>query len=640
MAYGLPTHDPWNLFGGQRWTLVIPLALVLAGCGDSGGDTDGDTADGGARVDAYATVEDTPLEVAADEGVLANDDGAAIGAYDSASLRGGEVELAEDGGFTYTPADGYWGRDEFSYALDDSTESDGTVYVSVAPRLSDPDELEEHEAGVAIYGRTDEDHMGFRVAHVGDVNGDGLDDVLTSAPFINASGVDTGRVYVIFGNEHPDAISPEGAVNGDNGFVIQGSTPNERIGQLVDGAGDVNGDGLADIVFCDQQFTPDPQNLISAGRCYVVLGKTTGEPITTEQLAEGDGGFVIDGAEQLDRIGYSVAGAGDVNGDGFDDLLIGAPFATYDYDTFRNGAVYLVYGGAGLGSMSLAAVENGEGGRVYRPTEDNTRLGFSVAGLGDVDGDEVDDFAIGALGNGWDYNNPLPLGRVHVYSGDSPAPAFSIVGWDEEDTVGGRIAAAGDVNGDELADILVGAPGARQDDLWGVGRAFVVFGKQGADDVMLSAVAQGEGGGFRIALETPIESWNIGDALAGVGDINSDGFDDIGLGVKRAPGGFDYYEPAPGRAYVIYGKDDAAAVMLEDADEGVGGFAFEGLSAGGDVGASMAGVGDVNGDRVADFLLAAPRHDHDAANNGAAYLMFGLGAPPDEAADDADDDAE
>ena len=338
--------------------------------------------------------------------------------------------------------------------------------------------------------------------------------------------------------------------------------------------------------------------------------------------------------------GWAVESAGDVNGDGFDDLLIGAPFANYDYDTFRNGTVYLVYGSASPSSISLADVESGQGGRTYRPTADNLRFGFALDGLGDLDGDGRDDFAIGASSNGWDYNNTLPFGRVYVVSGDSDAPAFAILGWDEEDSVGSQIAAAGDVNGDGLADVLVGAPSARQDDIWAVGRAFVVFGKQDAEDVQLSAVAQGQGGGFRVALDMPIESWYIGSVLAGLGDINGDGRDDIGVGVPRAPGGFDYYEPAPGQAYVIYGKDDADAVMLEDVAEGEGGFAFEGLSAGGDVGASMAGAGDVNGDRVPDLLISAPRHDHDAANNGAAYLMFGLGAPPDEASEEDAEDAE
>ncbi|MCB9755635.1 MAG: FG-GAP repeat protein [Myxococcales bacterium] len=630
MAYPHLTHDLWNLLRSPRWTLAVPIALALSGCGDGQGETDGP--DGGPAVqDAYATLEDTPLTVEAADGVLANDDGDVVGASDAASRGGGEVALAEDGGFTYTPADGYWGRDEFTYALDDDDEQRGVVYVSVAPRLSDPDEVELHRAGVALYGRTDEDHMGFRAARVGDVNGDGLDDVLTSAPFINAGGVDTGRVYVIFGSEEPDAMTPEGAVNGDAGFVIQGVAPSQRIGQILSGAGDFNGDGLADIVFCDQQASPDPVNLPSAGRCYVALGKTTGETITTEQLEAGDGGFVIDGGEAFDRVGYSVASAGDVNGDGLDDLLIGAPFVFTDYDSFRNGAAYLVYGRADGAHVSLADVTNGQGGRVYRPSADNQRMGWSVAGLGDVNGDARDDFAVGVTYDGWDYND-VPIGRVAVYLGDGGSPAFQIISNAENDGVGASVAAAGDVNGDGRADILVGAPQGEQNTAYGVGRAFVVFGQEQAADVMLADVAQGTGG-FRIGLQQAISNWNIGGVMTALGDINGDGKGDIGLGVPRAPGSDDYYEPAPGQAYVIYGKDGTDAVALERVAEGEGGFAFEGTSLGGDVGVAMAGAGDVNGDRVPDFVLTAPRIDKNATNNGAAYVIFGLGAPPLETGD-------
>lgn len=174
------------------------------------------------------------------------------------------------------------------------------------------------------------------------MNGDGFADLLVGAPFADAGGAYSGASYVVFGRASGLAAALNvAALNGTDGFQIIGQSANDLSGFSVAGAGDVNGDGFADVVVGASQA--DPTGSYS-GASYVVFGQAGGFlPTLNLSTLDGANGFQISGEAALDYSGFSVAGAGDVNGDGLADLIVGALGA----DPNISGASYVVFGRVG-----------------------------------------------------------------------------------------------------------------------------------------------------------------------------------------------------------------------------------------------------------------------------------------------------
>jgi FG-GAP repeat len=192
--------------------------------------------------------------------------------------------------------------------------------------------------GFALNGVRRLEVAGTSVAGTGDVNGDGIDDVTIGARGANPNGTGSGRAYVVFGTDEgfpaelelADLLAANGG-DGTQGFVLNGVADSDQAGQTVAGMGDINGDGIDDVLL-NAPFA-DP-NGTSSGQVYVVFGTDTGFPAELELsdlLAAngGDGtqGFALNGAA-FDQAGYSIAWARDINDDGIDDILIGAPLPT------------------------------------------------------------------------------------------------------------------------------------------------------------------------------------------------------------------------------------------------------------------------------------------------------------------------
>ena len=178
--------------------------------------------------------------------------------------------------------------------------------------------------GFVINGQAANDLSGYAVSSAGDVNGDGYADLIVGAPASDpAAGTDAGRSYVVFGKANGTAINLSAVAAGTGGFVINGQAAGDQSGISVSSAGDMNGDGLADLLI--GAYLSDPAGGIDAGSSYVVFGKSSTTAVQLSAVATGAGGLVIQGQAGSDWSGYTVSAAGDVNGDGLADLIVGAP---------------------------------------------------------------------------------------------------------------------------------------------------------------------------------------------------------------------------------------------------------------------------------------------------------------------------
>ena len=482
---------------------------------------------------------------------------------------------------------------------------------------------------------------GVSVSGAGDVNGDGLDDLLVGSVSDDAGGRNAGAAYVVFGKAGDfGTVDLAEVAAGRGGFKIIGEAGastdpfklGDQAGQSVSGAGDINGDGFDDLLI------GAPFNE-AGGAAYVLFGKAGGfATVNLDDIAAGVG-FKIVGERGGDWAGFSVSGAGDVNGDGVADLIVGAPFGTpFGAGGWwsETGSAYVLFGKAGgFGTVDLDEIAAGVGGFKIIGENLYDEAGFSVSGAGDVNGDGFDDLLVGAPENDADYPGSSiveygaaylvfgkagDLGTVDLGDIAAGAGGFKITGEALGDFAGRSVSGAGDVNGDGFDDLLVGAP---SNDAGGdfAGAAYVLFGKAGGfDNIDLDKVAAGRAG-FKIIGES--EQDLVGYSVSGAGDLNGDGLDDLLVGARSNDAG----GTNAGAAYLLFGKAGGfATVDLAEVAAGVGGFKIIGEAAYNGAGYSVSEAGDVNGDGIVDLLVGAPFNQAGGYNAGAAYLVFGRGA--------------
>ncbi len=451
-----------------------------------------------------------------------------------------------------------------------------------------------NSGGNRIDGEGLDDNSGISVRGAGDVDGDGRADLIIGANGVAANGSASGRSYMV-----PGATAAAGgavALSGTGtsfGFSMTGEGANHNSGFSVDAAGDVNGDGLQDVIV--GAFLASP-NGASSGRSYVVFGRASPAALQLSAVAGGTGGFAINGTAASDFAGISSGPAGDVNGNGFDDLIVGATGAGAGLDS---GVSYVVFGKTNTTAVELSDVGGGTGGFAINGAV-GEHSGISVRAAGDMNGDGLDDLIVGA-----DFASS-DAGRAFVVFGKSSTAAvslatvasgpggFAIDGAAASDRTGRAVSGAGDVNGDGLADVIVGAGRASPNGAES-GRAYVVFGKATTSAVDLASL-----GSAGIAPNGEAAGDQAGRAVGGAGDVNGDGYADLLVGAEDAqPNG-----AASGRAYLVFGGDFSASQSL----------------------AWTADDDTLVGTEAAEQLLGGPGNDTIGGGGGADVLVGASGA--------------
>lgn len=394
------------------------------------------------------------------------------------------------------------------------------------------------------------DELGFAVAATGDLNRDGTPDYAVGAFAADSGGINAGSIIVISGR------------GGDTLLYLKGEDPRENLGWAI-AAADIDNDGTADLIAGAPHFSKNDSTGAQVGRVYVFSG------------ADGTQLRRVDGTHQHGRLGYTVASVGDVDGDGYADYAVGE-FGYADSASANLGAVH-VYSG-----------QSGEEIRTFVGSERLDRFGGAIADVGDVDADGTDDLLIGARRHS---AAGLSAGRVYLFSGKSGDSLLTLDGHALFEQFGAAVAGVGDINGDNTPDFAVGAPESDE----ASGRGGCVYFYSGRNGSLLYR-RQGE-----------VINQVLGCALAGCGDLNEDGIPDLLAGsAGRSQAGRD-----AGAAYVLSGAD--ASVVREFAGEAVGD----------NFGRAVACPGDLDGDGVPDLLVGAFGNDDGGIDAGKVYLYSG-----------------
>ncbi len=413
--------------------------------------------------------------------------------------------------------------------------------------------------GFRITGLNTGDFFGQDVQGLGDINGDEFGDMIFGAVAADPNGNNSAGIgYVVYGQSGFSSDFNLLTITDGKGFRFNGDSASNQTGRRSSTAGDINDDGINDIIVSAPSADPSSGN--NAGESYIIFGDDTGFPddIFPFQLT-GANGFTMPGLTGGDNLGLGVTGGGDLNNDGIDDFAMGAPFGDPP-GTFGGGEIFVVFGTAspfsstfdlallnGVNGMRIDGIGGGQAGRA---------LNF----VGDVNADGIDDLLIAdyrqqndsGVGSGQCYiifgsDDPLPA--VLNLSSLNGSNGFRINGIDSTDEAGISVSSAGDMNGDGVGDIAIGAWFADDASFSNVGEVYVVFGSaEGFPPAINAADLDGTNG---FTFRGTQDSQLVGEIVAGGVDVSGDGIDDL---LITSPNADPNFRMNAGECYVIFGK--------------------------------------------------------------------------------------
>lgn len=413
------------------------------------------------------------------------------------------------------------------------------------PDTSGSDSFQEY----TFTGQASADYFGYSAASAGDVNADGYDDIIIGAPFNDAGNTDAGRAYIYLGGP---------VTNFTVDVLLTGTHNTGRFGISVSSAGDVNNDGYDDVIVGATGVNSN------TGAIYIFYGANVMDNVPDVSASIGSGN---------DLFGNSVAACGDVNGDGFTDVIAGA----YGFNLYT-GKAYLFFGSSSMDNIPDLTFSSGDVGSGF---------GISVAGAGDVNSDGFSDVVAGQ------FNGPSFLGKAYVYLGSAAMDNVSdvtLTGITANDYFGSSVSSSGDVNADGYDDVIVGA----FDYNFFTGAAFIFYGgsvMNNTPDVTLNGAATGD---------------RFGCSVSGAGDVNGDGYDDVIAGAR-----FNTSALYQGSAYVFFGSSN-----FNNVPDAV----FNGSGTSDQFGFCVASAGDFNNDGYSDLMAGAPYADDPGPDDGKAWL--------------------
>ena len=445
------------------------------------------------------------------------------------------------------------------------------------------------------------ERVGYVLSGAGDVNADGFDDFLIGTFHHSTGGYDAGAAYLILGSDTLNWGMEYSLENADARFLGRNL---EAAGFDVSGRGDVNGDGVEDILI----GAPAGNNRVKTwpGKMYIVFGSEMADWGRDFYLYE-SADIIFDGENGQDLAGRSVAIIRDMNNDGCDEMLCAAPYN--DTGAEDAGKVYFIRGRSDSGTQ-VRKLKDATAS--FYATKKGATCGYSVAGIGDVNNDELDDFAIGSPGENTVY---VMYGRSNMNWG----PDYNLKNADltikaenvlKDEEVGWKVSGVGDVNGDGIDDFLISAIDYdKNPNPYGRGKVYLIFGRDGGFDATELSLKNADAS-YIGENKMDQAGWDIG----GRGDINGDGFNDFFIGAWYN----DYLFEDAGKAYLIYGSDngwekDTPLAEIPDFFSGAGEINYAGYA--------VSIFGDMNSDNRDDYVISAPYNDALNMWGGQVYLF-------------------